>query len=435
MIRPVWSFRVGYAIFVSFACGAFALPAYAQKAMVHAGDGQARLVIDKFNWDKDPDELRTFQTLRKGDQAVGPDVDSILDHGAIWYAYRFTHTEFQHPRSASKGMQELRKEAEDQILDPNVPSKQLNAQQQAFKDAFEKRFVQRLHEVIKNPAAIARLNAAMVLAKLAKTGQEDAADVLIEVITDPKENDGIKLYAFRGVRDFFALGRGDNPSPFKNKEKAAQYIQVLLDYLKNKRDVKGWADEQLAAIPFVRSQAIEALGQTRLPAAAITNEKTKTTTIERPTALQLLRIVRKEGLQPEPDLAEQVAATIALCQLEYRLCAEYQPDYAAALVGRFIAEFADRYNREKEGKRYPWKILALRLSKALNDWNTDLTGPPKSPSAVYVANMIEHADRLLRDVADGRQPDPNALVTWLEQNQPKDNTLFKGMANSVVAAQ
>src|SRR5205814_1109271 len=109
------------------------------------------------------------------------------------------------------------------ILDLRDPKKPLSAGQRTFMEEFGKRLTTCLGEVVKNPKVIARVNAAMILARLvAATGQDSAVDLLVEIIRDPKENDGVKLYAFRGLRDLFVSGRGE--SPFTDKEREGRVI-------------------------------------------------------------------------------------------------------------------------------------------------------------------------------------------------------------------
>src|SRR5262245_6308973 len=71
-----------------------------QSKMVHAGEGQAKLILDK-DWKEVPEELKTFQAIRRGEQAPGGAAE-ILDHGAQWFAYRLTHDEYQQPKPGGK---------------------------------------------------------------------------------------------------------------------------------------------------------------------------------------------------------------------------------------------------------------------------------------------------------------------------------------------
>jgi hypothetical protein len=394
-----------------------------------AGEGQERLLLDK-DWTKDNTELRQFQELRKSGAVAN--AGEVLDHAAQWYAYRLTHTEYQEPKPSSPGMRILVQQAVDQIIDLREPRKPATRAQQEYMKEFGKRFAARLHEVVKNPKIIARVNAAILLARLAKAGQEDVVDILAEVIQDPKEGDAVKLYALRGLKDFFALGRGD--SAFSNKEREARTIAALQDYVLHRPPLKEALPEELAAVSYVRVEAIEALGQSLYPAG--TKILAKTTQLERPTALVLLRVLRKNGIQPEPSLREQVAAAAALCQLHSKEVDQYNPDYVAYHLGRFLVEFVSQYNgRGEQEKKEPWKIYAHHLSNGLEVMNGDLATPPASPQSGYFAELTKRASRLLDPIQKGNKdntPSPNDLSTWLDQNPPKSQSVYKGMPEAVV---
>jgi hypothetical protein len=400
-----------------------------KSARAGAGEGQERLVLDKDvekHWGKESgDELKLFQTYRRGDPnaKLSPDV---LDHAAQWYAYRLTQSEFQEPKNnPEKGMHYLVKEALDQIVDPRV--KAPTAKQSEFKEEFDKRFVARLKEVVVNPKVIARVNAAMLLARLAATGTEEAVGVLADVIQDPKENDAVRLWALRGLKDFFALGQGDNSNPFRNKDREAHCIVVLLDYLGRKLPPSpGMTSSELAALRYVRNEAVAALGETRYPAAAKTVDKK--TVIERRTALALLRIMRKDGIVPEPGLKEQVTAAIALCRLRSRALEQYQPQYTAYHLGRFVVDFATLYNN---GAKEPWRIQATLLSQALADFREDTQG--NRDAKKYIAELVAKADSLLQEIQEGKtKPNPISFTTWLDANPPKANSVYEGVVDAVV---
>jgi hypothetical protein len=394
-----------------------------------AGEGQERLLPDK-DWSKDATEPRQFEQIRKG---IAPaNNGEMLDHAAQWYAYRLTHTEYQEPRATSRGMHDLVKEALDQIVDLRDPKRPATAAQRTYMEEFGKRFTARLREVAKNPKIIARLNAAILLARLAAAGQESAVDVLVEIIQDPKENDGVKLYALRGLRELFVSGRGE--SPFTNKEREARVINGLLGYVMQKPALSRSATpEEVAAVDYVRAEAITALGQTLYPANA--NVVKKVIHIERPTAWVLLRLLRKDGFQPEPSLAEQVAAAVGVCRLRTKELDQYNPDYVAYHVGRFLVDFAGLYNnRGQEEKKQPWKIYAHHLSNALQNMKTDLATPPASEHAAYVAKLAEQGDRLLSPIqkSSTTNPQPNDLSAWLDQNPPKSQSVYKGMPEATI---
>jgi hypothetical protein len=407
----------------------------AQDKGLHAGEGQLRLILDK-KWDKDDQELRVFLAYRRDPLKVQI-TPEILDHAAQWFAYRFTHDEFyKDVKPGAKAMHDLLKEALEQVVDPHarkVPEEQLQ-----FKEQFDKRFVARLQEVTKNPKPIARHNAVMVLARLAASGDEDAVAVLTDVVNDPKENDGIKLFAFRGIADFFKLGQGDNPTPFKNKELEKRCIKSLLDYVGRKPAVdEDLPADQKAAAHYIRRDAIAALGETRYPGLAKTENKK--TTIELPTALTLLRIVRKDGDTPIPDedldtaarvLEEQVNAAVGVCRLRSKALEQYHVDYAAELLGRFIVDFVTEYDSDRlKELKVPWKLFATRLIKALEEFKADAEGRQE---AKYLANVVGESEDMLKAISEGSKPNAAKFVAWLDQNKAKKAFVYEGMPDSVI---
>jgi hypothetical protein len=209
-----------------------------------------------------------------------------------------------------------------------------------------------------------------------------------------------------------------------------------MDYLNRKPATKeDAAPEELAAIAYVRKEAVAALGWTRFPAQS--KRANQKVVIEKPVALQLLRVITKDGLTPEPSLAEQVEAVCSLCKLRWRLCEGYQADYAAYHIGRFLVEFNTRYNAERDEKKEPWKIHAARLSQALTNLVADLTGPPKDHDHVpYVEALAKQIDPLLEQIIIGKSPrtDPTRLNAWLEANSSKmkSTSLYKDLATAVV---
>ena len=125
-----------------------AMPVLAQAAK--AGDspwGQERLVISP-DWDwsskEHADELKRFQSLRKGEKPYTEADKQIVEHGAQWYAYRLTHSEFHDAKLNGKMIQDIGRDALDQVVDTR-PGKVPKAKD--FMEEFGKRFVVHLQEV------------------------------------------------------------------------------------------------------------------------------------------------------------------------------------------------------------------------------------------------------------------------------------------------
>ena len=112
-------------------------------AQQRAGEGTQRLLPEK-DWGKEgADELKLFQSLRKGEQPITEAHKALLDRGAQWYAYRLTFSEFHDPgKTGAKSIHNICQEALDQIVDPRVGRPSPNLLQ--FKEEFDKRLVKRL---------------------------------------------------------------------------------------------------------------------------------------------------------------------------------------------------------------------------------------------------------------------------------------------------
>jgi hypothetical protein len=334
-------------------------------------------------------------------------------------------------------MNDLVKEAFAQIIDPRTAKEY----QDTFATAFGKVFTKRLHEVVKNPEIIARINAARILARLAATGQQDAMEVLTEVVEDAKEIDAVKLYAFQSIRDFFSLLHGDNPitirwTDHKKPDPEAQAITALLDYVTRKPTLPmNPSPGHLAAISWVRAEAIAALGQTRYPGKVTVDEKTKKVSLERPTALVLMRVLRSDGFLPPPTRREQIAAAVGLMQLEPKKCREYQVKTALYHIGRFLVDFRRVYvppqkvekgdkgeKPEKPEKpelsREPWRIYAeqlLQVVKAVEDMAQNTND---KPTQEYLRAFVSTVKPMLTDIFQGKPQAASAeeLSAWLDKN-------------------
>jgi hypothetical protein len=270
----------------------------------------------------------------------------------------------------------------------------------------------------------------MILAAIAATGQEAVIDTLLEIVQDPQENEGVKLYALRGLAKFFETGQGE--MPFKSTDHEAKTVRMLLDYVQHRPAKEPSTPLEAAAYSYIRNEAVTALGLTRYPARSTINKKV--VTIDRMTALPLLRIIRKDGISPEPYPAEQINAVVSLSQLQARHCDEYQIDYAAYHVARFIQDFLAAYNnRDSLPFKLDWKVAAARLYQALEDLKAQTESGSAKTSKTYVAKLALAAQTQLRLVIDGKNPpESQALNAYLDNNQPASKMLFKDRPDTVI---
>jgi len=339
MLRPALSRLIARTALLTFAL----LCSGSLHAQVLPADGSGEL---EKQYDRNQRELAG--KLTKGEVSYGDEHKETVKLMAKWFSYRLTWPKFQNEAGM---MKRLFDEYEQDI--GNAGSK-LPATK-AFLEAFTRNLVATSRDVLKagepgtRQPLIARVNAVRQLAFLAKFGQEEAADVLAEVIKDPDpEMDASRYWAFQGLRDLFAQANKTPPVPIKDKAREAKCIVALVEFLEKPMTVSaGMPREEIEGLRFLRREATRALAPTRYP--AVVDEKTKA--IQARTALVLARIARRNGLVPEPRWEEQVEAAIGLARLQCKLFEDYQPDYAAQQIGGALADFANVYNQDDSKRR------------------------------------------------------------------------------------
>ena len=236
-----------------------------------------------------------------------------------------------------------------------------------------------------------------VLARLAGTNQGDLADALSAIIKDPGQNDGARFWAFRALRLMLALPQPTPPMLPRDKEEAA--LGTVLKFLKdrNKPFPPGAAQEEIDGFRYLRREAIAALAQCRYP--TLTDKS-------RPTFV-LLKVAARDGVAPEPGVAERVEAAIGVAHAQpaFDKDKDYQPDYAAHQLGLFVADFVGRYGEDKQANpdgpaAQPWKVQASRLIEALELMKVQSEERPRGPRGGRVYGPVEEG----RKGAAGDEP-------------------------------
>src|SRR5262249_34672281 len=139
-----------------------------------------------------------LSALAKGTAQPSEANKDLIDKAAQWHIYRVTWTLLQNEPDRMEGVyQDL-----NRLLTDAQRGKQHS---EKFLQQFARQCLGCLKEVLQNDRAIARVNGARLLARLAGTGQEEVLDLLVDTLKDPKQNDAVKLYALRGLHDLFAL--------------------------------------------------------------------------------------------------------------------------------------------------------------------------------------------------------------------------------------
>jgi hypothetical protein len=400
------------------------------QAQRKGGDGDAHKIVEELK----ADQKNRLLALHNGKYAVteaDKELDKgVLDKAAKYYAYRLTNPvyHFQKFGESSQPMDSLVQETVKLIPDlKKSSSKQDVAQNQlVFTREFSSRLAKYLLEVLDNPRLIARVNAARILAKLGETGQEELADPFCQVIEDKNQFDGVKLYALMGLKNLFlALPEGVfNPRNAKAEERELHSIKTLIEFIHRKPSYEAKAsEEEKEAFRYVRREAIRALGHARKPVVI------RMRVAEARPALELLKIVVKEGLDPEPSISEQVEAAVGICQLQTKNVDKYQPDYAAYFIGRLAVDFAGRFEQERgQESKIDYKYYGYLLKEALAGWKTEADG--KIP---YLNDMIAKATPVLNNVVQSNnRADHLNLTQWLDQKKPESKELYKNDPQSTV---
>src|SRR5262245_53999517 len=328
-----------------------------------------------------------------GDQPVDK---NALDLAAQYYAYRLTWTELQ--GKIHGVVQDAIKELDANRRD----ERKTNEAVQIFNSAL----LAHLKEVLPNPRYIASVNAAIILAHMAKLGQEEVCDALAEALNDKDMNGGTKLYAARGLYDFFMLafpGPEQEAVYFKDKEREARCIKALLAALDMKLPQSPPPTaEAVEGLRYLRREVIRALGVSRHPAVLDAKGISQGN-----TALALIKVLRNDGLNPPPRLDEQVDAAVGLAMLkmmpnkDYKPANEYQLDVGAYHLGRFIVEFARRHQSRKEDTEkdkahaQPWKTSGARLQLALEAINKEAAALNRNDPRKY-KNTFEYVQSLVK---------------------------------------
>jgi hypothetical protein len=379
------------------------------------------------------EERIRFNVLREGSRAVGPGDKPILDKAAEWYINRVTWPKYQNRELEDKSTISsgrtvydiLEKDLYPLILiqDPKKPP--LRDTQVKFMEEFTKSLLGPINKILRNPEPIARINAGLILLRLSETGQEDVAAVLAGVLEDPKQLDAVKFYALQGLKTMFRLKNAPDAYTFTDKDLETRCILALDQFLKRPANwPKDATPAEIDAFRYVRREAVRALGQTRFPAIVEKRE------VKARPALDLLEVIRKDGVNPEPSVSEQLEAAIALCQLRPKESPTYNVDLAVHAIAQFLVDYADRYEKERtKGQRSgSWRYDSARVIQALQTLRDNAPADAKT-----VGEFVPLGTNVYRSILAGNPAsDLGRLRIWLDQHKPQDNLLFRGDAKSAV---
>lgn len=352
-----------------------------------------------------------FEQLITGGEKPGPEDKAVLDTFAQWHIYRMTWMNLMGLAGTERSkLPIVASDLDNQVRIANDHRDKNNLE---FLKQWTVSVVKAFDEVFKEvvPRAkenrIALVNTALLLPIYAKLRQEQFGEYLEKLLADPKQHEIVKLYAVKGLREYFHPTEGarahkpsDDPDDMELKkeiERDTRRVMVLLNFLNRK-----WDGVDPAAAQFIRREAIQTLALARVPAMDV-QKKGK---VVAPVSYALLRVLvpGKDGLNPPPSLPEKVEAAIAIFKLKAKDIDAYQPEPGLYLAGQCLKEFVNKYREDfpnfgskAKGKDFerkvpivPWKMEANRLIGALKEIQKGLRDdqPAHANAAKFAQQVI-----------------------------------------------
>jgi hypothetical protein len=304
---------------------------------------------------------------------------------------------------------------------------------------------------------LVRINGARVLSEVARSGYPGCVDVALEIIDNPKENDAVKLYALRALRNAFAAVNSDDPSRsnITNAAQERKAIESLIAFLTRKVNLPAdAATDEWEAVRYVRREAIRALGQVRKP---VLREDKK---IVAAPALWLLRVVAMDPMiKPEPSLSERAEALAGYLQLAPDKSENM--DYAVFFVGSGIRDLSSEFlaftkrtpiptdpNTKPDPAAvflprdwYSWRTFAARMYALTKDWKDAWEGENPNPMAgegKMITELVEMSrtqifDPMSSNTTSVQQSVNNQILDgWLRAEKYPSKSLFKDDPNSII---
>jgi hypothetical protein len=293
---------------------------------------------------------------------------------------------------------------------------------------FSTRVKEHALEILNLPTAkpVARVNAARTLARLTELGQGDLADTFVEVLHTPLKQeqgrDGVRYYILHGMLDLLSLPPQMPPLFSEDKVTLA-----LLEFLDQPPLATGATatPEEIEGFRILRREAVRALAQTHAPALPGVKDMTKQ------PAMWLARFAgNDQRIQPPPSLSERFEASLGLARMRpNKKMPNYQADYAAEQIGRFLEAFGNAANGSREEKiafrrPRPWKIDAAKLMDVLGPMKAEIKDP-------HVAKVVDVGMRVLGAVLQKQTAQANDL-SWFSTNPAPNQMLFKDDPNTTV---
>lgn len=402
--------RIRWGIIVALLAGLGYVPASAQ--------GPENDALDQIERESDDHRtlLRDLLTGKVKANPMDPKHVAALDNEAKMVTYRFYYPEYHHPADSTKG----RTKSIEYLFGLFVDDVDLilaikdEATRNAIAQMFTEKVAFRAGEVLISSKNIARINAARVLATLARLRQPLLVTTLIPPIEDNDQIEAVKYWVFRALSNLMNPRLGPVTLTKEQRAQAAKALVAFID-----REVPFLPTVPRAEVEgyhILRREAIRALAATGVPST----DKDK-------PAMLLLRIASGQKFAPELRFDEQIEGAIGLARVNPALDPDYNAEYAAMHMAYFLDRFAGFCLTDNRTQRFPCKIYAAKLIEALQAMDA-------ASKNAYVTDIVKTAVPILTraEQATLRPADSAPLVDKARNAPPTANQLFKSDSTTTV---
>jgi hypothetical protein len=313
----------------------------------------------------------------------------VVQHPAVWKASQ----EFKiDPILAAQiptidGPNGILRDLDRFILDPVVGGNKVGADQAVYIRELGAALDEALRPLIEtHPERIVRINAARVLAHVARSGAPAYFTTITRLLGNANTPTEVKYYLFHAAAA--ALNAAD-PYDIKVRKHAndpkmvGSLIQVLEKCVTTPSHLvtglpakaEDITPDQLAVIGLVRRQAVRALGQVKFASYPAPGGGTLY------PAHTLVRVAMSDpNLPPAPGPAEAAEAAIGICNMapvveltkggfaSLKAPNGYNADVAVEAVLTALVNFAGPRAANPFDRSVAWRSYAARLAEALRDW-------------------------------------------------------------------
>lgn len=268
-----------------------------------------------------------------------------------------------------------------------------------------------------NPEPIVRVNAARMLAHVARTGAPAHFATITSLLANPNTRTEVKYYLFHAAGAVLSASDPYEPKLRKHAMDAktvGALIKTLEDcintpsllYVGLPADIKpeDVTADQLAVIGLVRRQAIRALAQTKFVSFPGPDGKMLY------PAHTLARVALGDpAFAPAPGPVEAAEAAIGLCNMApvaeqlkggFALVKGYNPDVAVEAILTALVTFASPRAANAYDRTLAWRTYALRIADAMRTWRPlfDPEFDPTQPNKFDATLVPQVVDSMFKEV-------------------------------------